>query len=100
MPRFSRGLAIAALVISTGAGAEPVKAPAADRQVAGRVAALLAQMTLDEKIGQLTQIAGAPFFPGPKPEETVRKGGAGSVLWLNDAKQFNALQKIAVDETR
>ena len=30
----------------------------------------------------------------------MRKGGAGSVLWLNDTKQFNALQKIAVEETR
>jgi beta-glucosidase len=56
-------------------------------------------MSLEEKIGQLTQIAGVPFFPGPKPEEVIRKGGAGSVLWLNDTKQFNALQKIAVEES-
>jgi beta-glucosidase len=56
-------------------------------------------MSLEEKIGQLTQIAGAPFFPGPKPEDVIRKGGAGSVLWLNDTKQFNVLQKIAVEES-
>jgi beta-glucosidase len=56
-------------------------------------------MSLEEKIGQLTQISGAPFFPGPKPEEIIRKGGAGSVLWLNDRKQFNVLQKIAVEES-
>ena len=30
----------------------------------------------------------------------MRKGGAGSVLWLNDTKRFNALQKIAVEESR
>ena len=68
-------------------------------QVNDRVETLLRQMTLEEKIGQLTQIAGAPFFPGPKPEEVIRKGGAGSVLWLNDSQQFNALQKIAVEES-
>jgi beta-glucosidase len=56
-------------------------------------------MSIEEKIGQLTQIAGGPFFPGPKPEEVIRKGGAGSVLWLNDTQQFNALQKIAVEES-
>ena len=38
-------------------------------------------------------------MPGPKPEDVIRKGGAGSVLWLNDTKQFNALQKIAVEES-
>ena len=71
----------------------------ASKQVNDRVETLLRQMTLEEKIGQLTQIAGAPFFPGPKPEQVIRKGGAGSVLWLNDTRQFNALQKIAVEES-
>src|SRR5512136_1004426 len=68
-------------------------------QVNDRVDDLIRQMTLEEKIGQLTQIAGASFLPGPKPEDVIRKGGAGSVLWLNDSKQFNALQKIAVEES-
>ena len=68
-------------------------------KVALRVKALIERMSLEEKIGQLTQIAGVPFFPGPEPEDIIRKGGAGSVLWLNDARQFNALQKIAVDES-
>jgi len=70
-----------------------------EAEVTARVKALLDKMSLEEKIGQLTQIAGAPFFPGPKPEDVIRKGGAGSVLWLNDTKQFNALQKIAVEES-
>ena len=68
-------------------------------EVATRVEDLMGRMSLEDKIGQLTQIAGVPFFPGPKPEEVIRKGGAGSVLWLNDTKQFNALQKIAVEES-
>jgi len=56
-------------------------------------------MSLEEKIGQLAQIGGASFVPGPKPEDVIRKGGAGSVLWVNDTQKFNALQKIAVEES-
>ena len=70
-----------------------------EAEVAARVDAILGRMSLAEKIGQLTQIGGASFVPGPKPEDVIRKGGAGSVLWLNDTKQFNALQKIAVEES-
>jgi beta-glucosidase len=68
-------------------------------EVRTRVEELLGRMSLEEKIGQLTQVGGADFFPGPKPEEVIRKGGAGSVLWLNNTQQFNALQKIAVEES-
>ena len=70
-----------------------------EAEVTARVEALMKQISFEEKIGQLTQIAGAPFFPGPKPEDIIRKGGAGSVLWLNDSKKFNMLQKIAVEES-
>jgi len=67
--------------------------------VAERVETLLGRMSLEEKIGQLAQISGADFMPGPKAEEIIRKGRAGSVLWLNDTKRFNELQKIAVEES-
>jgi beta-glucosidase len=70
-----------------------------ETEVAERVEALLGRMSLAEKVGQLTQIGGADFIPGPKPEDIIRSGGAGSVLWLNDTKKFNALQKIAVEES-
>jgi beta-glucosidase len=70
-----------------------------EAEVAARVEALLGRLSLEEKVGQLTQIGAATFLPGPNPEDVVRKGGAGSVLWLNDPKQFNALQTIAVEES-
>lgn len=69
-------------------------------QVAERVEALLGRMSLADKIGQLTQIGAAAWNLGPKPEDVIRKGGAGSVLWLNDTPEFNRLQKIAVEESR
>jgi len=86
------------MVVAPGARALAAPAPPTDAQVAQRVDAHLAQMTLEEKVGQLTQIAGG-LFPDAKPEETLLKGGAGSVLWLNDTKKFNALQRIAVEES-
>ena len=71
----------------------------AKTEVAARVEALLVRMSLEEKIGQLNQVGGADFAPGPKAEDQIRKGGAGSVLWLNDTKKFNELQKIAIEES-
>jgi beta-glucosidase len=68
-------------------------------EVAARVEAILARLSLVEKIGQLAQIGGAEWNQGPRPEDVIRQGGAGSVLWLNDTKRFNALQKIAVEES-
>ena len=68
-------------------------------QVEARVDALLKKMSLEEKVGQLNQVGGAAFSPGPAAEDQIRKGGAGSVLWLNDTKKFNELQKIAIEES-
>ena len=65
---------------------------------------LLRQMTLEEKVAQLSQL---PGFPIPEfkeqvgqPEDVVRKYGAGSVLWVSDPKEINRWQHIAVDESR
>jgi beta-glucosidase len=65
---------------------------------------LLKQMTVEEKVAQLSQL---PGFPIPEfiqqvgnPEGVIRKYGAGSVLWVSDPKQINRIQHIAVDESR
>lgn len=76
-----------------------VKNSGTDKQVSAKVEALLKKMSLEEKIGQLNQVGGAAFSPGPAAEDQIRKGGAGSVLWLNDTKKFNELQKIAIEES-
>ncbi len=87
------------LLAAAAAAAQTAPAPPSDAQVAARVDKLLAQMTLEEKVGQLSQ-AGGIAIPGmPSPEESLRQG-AGSVLWVNDTKRFNALQKLAVEESR
>jgi beta-glucosidase len=96
--RFARPVSVAlgSLVLASWATA-PQAAPLTDAQVQEKVDGLLAQMTLEEKVGQLTQVGA---FPGMEPAETLRNGGAGSVLWLNDPAESNELQRIAVEETR
>jgi len=66
---------------------------------------LLNQMTLQEKVAQLSQLPGMsiPEFDeqiAVSAEQTLRKYGAGSVLWISDPKEINRWQHIAVDETR
>jgi len=75
--------------------------PLTQQQVDTRVEKLLGQMTLDEKIGQMTQIPGAPILDiQVKPEDLIRKGQDGSLLWLTDPVEMNRLQHIAVEQTR
>ena len=67
-------------------------------QVERRVDGLLAQMTLQEKIGQLSQlfVLGDPA----QAEDRAAKGQVGSLLFVADPKVINRLQHAAVDRTR
>jgi beta-glucosidase len=72
-----------------------------DDEVNRRVDTLLKQMTLQEKIGQLTQVGPSiPDAGGEAPEDLIRKGEAGSVLWTADSAQIRKFQEIAVKESR
>jgi beta-glucosidase len=74
--------------------------PSAPMPIDERVESLLRQMTLDEKIGQITQIGPSPIGPnGPRPEDLIRQGRAGSVLWTIDSAQIRKMQEIAVQES-
>ncbi len=73
-----------------------------------RVQLLLSQMTLEEKVGQMTQYNGFWEVTGPAPKggsaeqkyEDLRKGRVGSMLSVRGVKAVRAVQKIAVEETR
>jgi beta-glucosidase len=75
-----------------------------DPQTEARIDALLKQMTLEEKIGQLiTYSQGAPTGPGTSRsdyKEMVAKGQLGSIFNLTGADETNAMQKIAVEKSR
>ena len=68
-----------------------------------RINDLLSQMTLAEKIGQMYQALRDPETMG-KYAGQLRQGGVGSFLdagqMLDDATQRNALQRLAVEQSR
>ncbi len=78
----------------------PVVKPGADRQARQRADALLAQMTLDEKIGQMNQLFLFPFQPVESFNDRIKKGEIGSLLFVTDPALINRLQKVAVTESR
>jgi beta-glucosidase len=85
-------LAVAAVC---GATAQSAPSPI-DPKVESRAEALLQEMTLDEKVGQLSQL----FWYKGAPDDRIRKGELGSYLFLTDPHEINRVQHIAVDESR
>ena len=63
-----------------------------------QVEALLDQMTLQEKIGQMNQLS--PFGSPEEIAGQIRKGEVGSLLNITDPAIVNQIQKIAVEESR
>jgi beta-glucosidase len=96
-----------------------VRAPGpgrSDADVAERVDALIAQMTVAEKAGQLTQyfyfdrppseeyqdldLPGAPPGGEADVEAALARGEVGSLLFVNDPAKINRLQRLAVAGNR
>jgi len=60
---------------------------------------LLQRMTLEEKIGQMSQIA-LNQKESVSPDERILRGQVGSFLFLTDAKEIDRLQHLAVEKGR
>ncbi|MDR1671497.1 MAG: beta-glucosidase BglX [Alistipes sp.] len=71
-----------------------------DDGIEGRIDALLSQMTLEEKIGQMNQLSFDGSFAEGALTEAIRTGSVGSLLNITDPVAINALQKVAVEESR
>lgn len=69
-----------------------------------RVDQLLAQMTLEEKAGQLTQWGAQQTPTGPRVrqggEDDIRRGRVGSILGAYGVESTRRLQALAVEESR
>jgi beta-glucosidase len=88
------------LLVSSLLAANSLEQPAIER----RVEALLKQMTLEEKVGQLVQYS-AGDATGPASErisfrDLIAKGQLGSLLNVTGAVETNALQRIAMTQSR
>ncbi|HTC21831.1 MAG TPA: beta-glucosidase BglX [bacterium] len=86
----------------TAAPVNPAAQPQKSAQASpldAKINRLLNRMTLEEKIGQMTQYA-----PWKSTEDKIKgetaQGGVGSLLNVYGAKNANEYQKIAVEQTR
>ena len=101
--RFTGALALS-LAFIPGAGAQGLVNPATEK----KIDALLAQMTLEEKVGQLNQYSSAFDVTGPAPSagaqkvmyDQVRQGLVGSVLNVTGAEATRKMQQLAVENSR
>jgi beta-glucosidase len=75
-----------------------------DKALNKKMNALLAKMTLEEKVGQLVQFSsGTPTGPGTgrqSYEAMIAAGEVGSLLNVADPKKANAFQHIAMEKSR
>lgn len=72
-----------------------------DTTASKRAGALLAKMTLEEKIGQLNQIFFFSQLMKPEMMEPgIREGNIGSLLFVTDPVIINRFQKVAVEQSR
>ncbi|RYY28965.1 MAG: beta-glucosidase [Sphingomonadales bacterium] len=102
---MNRREVVAAAALLAGSAMAPMAFAQATRRPSKRIAVLIAEMTLAEKLGQMTQI------PGGRQRalnsrldaamlDRVRKGEMGSFLHVAGAEPLRDLQRIAVNETR
>ena len=103
-----KGLLAAALLalalVPRGAGAQALADPRTEK----KIDALLSQMTLEEKVGQLNQYSSPFDVTGPAPSagaqklayEQIRKGLVGSMLNVTGAEATRKAQQLAVENSR
>ena len=91
MLRSCRLHLIVVLLAASVAAAQSVS----DQEIESKVNALIQKMTLEEKAGQLTQLA-----LSPESLELARQGRVGSFLGVLGAKQVNDAQRAALEHSR
>jgi beta-glucosidase len=97
--RSAAGLVLALLCLLAAPG--PIlrasNIPGYATAIERRIDALLGRMTLEEKIGQMVQ---SSWRDSAETRRLIAEGRIGSLLNARGAEATNALQKIAVEETR
>jgi len=85
---------IALLISSCGTGTT------GNDEAGARADKMLAQMTLDEKIGQMSQLDIGYFRDAEQLKKAIRDGRCGSLLNFLGVEQVNEIQRIAMEESR
>ncbi len=95
--RYASPLLALALLATVTLNSAPQRLANSDK----RIDALLARMTLEEKLGQLQQLDGEGNGNfRPEHPDLIRKGLLGSTLNVRGAKNTNQLQHVAMEESR
>jgi beta-glucosidase len=100
---FAAGL-LALALLPRDSGAQGLVNPATEK----KIDALIAQMTLEEKIGQLNQYSSPFDVTGPPPSQgaqkaawdQIRSGAVGSMLNIVGAEATRKAQQLAVENSR
>ncbi len=82
----------------------PVRTDLATLSIERRADELIKQMSLEEKVGQLTQYSiGAPTGPGTDrigSDEMIEQGQVGSLFNLDNVQSANLFQHMAMEKSR
>jgi len=73
-----------------------LSSPPVNSVIDAKVDALMRQMTLDEKLGQMSQL----FWDKTVSDDRIKKGELGSYLFLTDPHEINRVQHVAVEQSR
>jgi len=98
MKRFKYVWVGVLLIIAVSCNQSASLPKGSDEQVEKKVENLLAQMNLEEKIGQMTQVDYSGNVEQLAP--LIKEGRIGSLLNVSNPEAANALQKIATEESR
>ena len=98
MKAFKYGCAGLLLIIAVSCNQSASRPNNKDNQVEKKVESILAQMNLEEKIGQMTQIS----YSGNIEQiaSHIKEGKIGSLLNVSNPEAANSLQKLAVEGSR
>ncbi len=100
------GVSLAVCVMTPGQARAPVRnedSSASAGEVRARADQILAQMTPEEKAGQLSQyfyMSMAPDMLKTPVEVAIAQGRAGGIVYESDPHTINRLQRIAVENSR
>src|SRR5256714_1310531 len=108
LAQHAKSLLVVAVILSSlpaGAQTPRRRAPAAGQRaqndIERKIDALLARMTLEEKLGQLQQLGGdVAGHANPGLYDIARRGLLGSTLGVRGAHNANDLQRAAVEGSR
>jgi beta-glucosidase len=91
---------VSSQLLSTTMNTAFANSRSSDLSVEQRIDSLIAQMTLIEKIGQMSQVNAGDGDPVQDLGDAIRQGRIGSILNQVNRDTVNELQRVAVEESR